>query len=232
MQLLTAVPPMGLELGTGIRDLGLLRALAAELRGMTDRWSERRAPDGGQAARLDALAASARGGDRPSLESLLRELAPHVLRLSHYLVGGEDAHDAAQEALTLVATKLGGFEVGRGGLRSWALAITRNHCLDRLRRRGLERRAFVVESTGPLAGATSSARDPERSSMQRHELLRVQRALAQLPESMASALMLFHVQGLAYEEISQVLGVPVGTITSWLHRGRKRLRLALQEDGG
>jgi RNA polymerase sigma-70 factor (ECF subfamily) len=53
-------------------------------------------------------------------------------------------------------------------------------------------------------------------------------ALSTLPEPMRDAVVLFHVSGLSYEEIATTLAVPKGTVMTWLHRGRNRLREHLE----
>src|SRR5690606_18255195 len=118
----------------------------------------------------------------------------------------------------------------RGSFKSWALTVARNVCRDRLRRRGLERRTFVDQGEETTAYTASSAPGPERVALARIETERLNRALDTLPEPMRLALVLFHVHEATYEEIAQTLEVPIGTVMTWLHRGRKRLRAALEEE--
>ena len=53
-------------------------------------------------------------------------------------------------------------------------------------------------------------------------------ALETLPENMRSAVVLFHVHERTYQQIAETLDVPIGTVMTWLHRGRKRLRKAME----
>lgn len=178
-------------------------------------------------ASLDALAEKARGGDRESLEALLRRTAPDILRLCHRLSGTRDFEDNAQRALEKIVVALQSFDPARGSFRGWALTVARNVCRDRGRRRGLEQATF--DAREPV-DAPSSSPGPERLVLARVQTAQVDKALGELPEPMRAALVLFHVSGNSYEEIAAALDVPKGTVMTWLHRGRKRLRAALGDN--
>jgi RNA polymerase sigma-70 factor (ECF subfamily) len=176
---------------------------------------------------LDALAEKARGGDRESLEALLRRTAPDILRLCHRLSGTRDFEDNAQRALEKIVVALSSFDSSRGSFRGWALTVARNVCRDRGRRRGLEQATF--DAREPVDSPSSSP-GPERLVLARVQTAQVDKALGELPEPMRAALVLFHVSGNSYEEIATTLKVPKGTVMTWLHRGRKRLRASLGEN--
>ena len=176
---------------------------------------------------LDALAEKARGGDRGSLEALLRRTAPDILRLCHRLSGTRDFEDNAQRTLEKIVAGLDSFDATRGSFRGWALTVARNVCRDRGRRRGLEHATF--DAAEP-ADAPSPCPGPERLVLARVQTAEMDKALDALPEPMRAALVLFHVSGNSYEEIAAALNVPKGTVMTWLHRGRKRLRASLGEN--
>ena len=145
--------------------------------------------------------------------------------LCFHVSGPADARDAAQDALERIVTSVERFDPTKGTFRSWALAVTRNVCRDRLRRRGLERAAFDSGGDDPVDAAVSPLPDPERLALARADSHTLATALATLPEPMRAALVLFHVHEERYEAIAVALDVPLGTVMTWLHRGRKRLRL-------
>lgn len=169
-------------------------------------------------------------GDRRALEALLREHARAIHDVCRYVAGPNDAHDATQEALERVVGSIGKFDPDKGSFRTWALAVTRNLCRDRLRRRGLERRTFVAEGDEVTGWVPDEAPSPERIALARIESGRLAEALETLPEKMRLAVVLYHVHGSTYEEIASTLEVPIGTVMTWLHRGRKRLRDALGDE--
>jgi RNA polymerase sigma-70 factor (ECF subfamily) len=185
--------------------------------------------DAGDRARALPVAHRASGGDRDAIAALLREHGQAVYQLCYHVAGPSDARDAAQEAFERIVTAIGSFDPSRGAFRPWALTVARNVCRDRLRRRGLERATFVADGGPPTAAAPSRSVDPERAALARGDAEALSRALEMLPEQMRSALVLFHLHEASYEEIAEQLEVPMGTVMTWLHRGRKRLREALTE---
>lgn len=180
----------------------------------------------------DSLESRASRGDRRALEALLREHARAVHDLCRYLAGPEHGRDAAQESLEKIVTSVTKFDPSKGTFRGWALTVARNVCRDRLRRRGLERRTFVGDGDDVTATTASEAPDVERVALARIESRRLAAALETLPEGMRLAVVLFHVHDSSYEEIAAALEVPIGTVMTWLHRGRKRLRTALEDEAG
>ncbi len=178
-----------------------------------------------------ALARLAAGGDRDALEALLREHAADIHRLCHHVLGASEGADGAQRALERIVRRIGSFDPAKGSFRSWALTVAHNACRDRLRRRGLERRTFDADGDEKAAASAGPAPGPERIALARLEASALAKALETLPEGMRSAIVLFHVHGSSYEEIATTLEVPKGTVMTWLHRGRKRLRAALEARG-
>jgi RNA polymerase sigma-70 factor (ECF subfamily) len=144
--------------------------------------------------------------------------------LARYLLRDEhDAQDAVQDA---VLRALRYFESYReGDARAWLLAIVRNCCLSWYRRQRLQR-ASVSLADGDLVDLGAS-RETDARAIARSERAALQRALAALPIEFREVIVLREVQDLSYQEISDVVGVPIGTVMSRLSRGRKRLAEAL-----
>lgn len=179
-----------------------------------------------------ALEGRAARGDRDALGSLVREHARAVYELCHHVSGPSDGKDAAQEALERIVTSVGRFDPARGRFRGWALTVARNVCRDRLRRRGLERATFDSDGEATTERARSHRDDPEHQTLLRADARALARALETLPENLRTALVLFHVSEASYDEIAKTLDVPIGTVMTWLHRGRARLRAALAAEQG
>lgn len=175
-----------------------------------------------------SLSGRAARGDREALTALLRTHAQAIHAVCFHVSGPSDARDAAQEALERVVRSVAQFDPSRGDFRTWALAIARNVCRDRLRRRGLERAAFLDDGEDAALRAPASAPDPEGLALARADARDIQEALASLPEGQRTALVLFHVHEASYEQIARTLGVPIGTVMTWIFRGRRRLRDALE----
>lgn len=131
-----------------------------------------------------------------------------------------DAEDLVQDTLLRAYRGLSSFD-GRHP-RAWLLTILRNAHLNRFRRRrpGLLREPdFGLE-----AGEPDNAPGPEAIVVDASFDAAVAQAVEALPDKMRSVLQLVDIDGLSYEEAAAVLGVPVGTVMSRLHRARSRIR--------
>lgn len=177
----------------------------------------------------DALATRVAHGERGALNELLSLHARRLASLCHTLMGATEAKDATQAAFERIVRELPRFDVSRGSFFGWSSAVTRNVCRDRLRRRGLERATFAADGEPLATLAASQHPDPERAAMTQEHTARLARALEELPSPMRRALLLFHLHEQSYEEIAGALDVPMGTVMTWLHRGRSRLRAAIEE---
>ncbi|MBI2897311.1 MAG: RNA polymerase sigma factor [Deltaproteobacteria bacterium] len=177
----------------------------------------------------DSVLARARGGDRDALEMLLGDHSRAIFTVCVHLCGAQDARDALQESLERIVRSLDRFEPAKGGFRPWAFSVARNVCRDRLRRRNLERATFRDDGGEEALIAPSPAADPERLAIARADQRSLEAALATLPENLRAALVLFHFQEASYEQIAATLEVPIGTVMTWIHRGRRRLRDAMEQ---
>jgi RNA polymerase sigma-70 factor (ECF subfamily) len=144
--------------------------------------------------------------------------------VAYRLAGNDvDAQDLVQEALIRVRKGLETYEPG--SLEGWLARIVTNVFLDEVRRR--RRRpteSFPADPDRVLPAAPSADEVTETLSDD------IQAALARLPDDFRVAVVLCDVADQSYEQISASLGVPVGTVRSRLHRGRRLLRAALAED--
>ncbi|WP_437966452.1 sigma-70 family RNA polymerase sigma factor [Sorangium sp. So ce260] len=145
-----------------------------------------------------------------------------------------DVEDCTHEAL---ARALEGRSRLRDGepLRPWVLGIARHVALDVLRRRRRTRRAEALpeasaEEHGALIDSVEDpAPGPEERAAQTERARRIELALEKLAEPQRRALLAFHVEGLNYQQISRRLDIPLGTVATWIARGRRCLAEALGE---
>ena len=126
------------------------------------------------------------------------------------------ADDLVQDCLTRALGKLHLWQKGTD-LRAWLFTILHNQYVNYVRRSVREGAAVGLSDGEPLL-----IRAPQQG--QRLELRDLERAIAKLPEEQQSAILLVGLEGMRYEEVATVLGVPVGTIRSRLSRGRETLR--------
>ena len=181
-------------------------------------------------------ARAAAGGDKAAFSRLVEKHKQSVHGLCFRLLGGgEEARDAAQEAFVRAYTGIRDFDP-RQPFAAWVLRIARNHCIDLLRRRRpmLTLAAEGRSDDGPETGVAPELPDHFAVSgeqrVQEGEAQRdLERAVAALPRRYREVIALFHIQHKSYVEIAQALGVPMGTVMTWLHRARKELKAQLSE---
>jgi RNA polymerase sigma-70 factor, ECF subfamily len=126
------------------------------------------------------------------------------------------ADDLVQECLTRALGKLDLWQQGTD-LRAWLLTILHNQYINHVRRTAREGTAVGLSERDLLL-----ARAPQQGS--RLELRDLERAIAKLPHTQRSVILLIGLEGMSYGEVAAVLKVPVGTIRSRLSRGREALR--------
>ncbi|RLS76430.1 MAG: sigma-70 family RNA polymerase sigma factor [Planctomycetota bacterium] len=162
--------------------------------------------------------------------------------LVHLLGSTEDAQDAAQDALILAFEKLGTFR-GESQFYSWLFRIAYNSAVSSKRKPGSSKRkpGSSKRKTGPMSVSLEARRDAsglepadlnpstepsfglDVSDRQRL----VQQALGELSEEFREAIVLKEIEQMSYEEIAEVVGIPLGTVRSRIHRARMELRQKL-----
>jgi RNA polymerase sigma-70 factor (ECF subfamily) len=172
------------------------------------------------------LVRKANGGDDEALDVLVERHAPRVQRLaSHLVVDLEDARDAAQESLVKLCTRLRQFR-GDAQFGTWLHRLVVNTCRDLAARQRIRRtEPLDVEET-----RASDDHDPSRLAVLGDVRRELVEALGRLSADQRAVVVLRDAVGLPYEEIARVVRMPVGTVKSYVHRGRGRLRLLLEEE--
>ncbi len=169
-------------------------------------------------ARIEAIAPGAASGDVRALDELLRLIEPDVARrCQRILPHALDAEEATQDALMAVVKRIDGFE-GRSKFSTWLYRVSSNAAVDTYRR--LKRRAIEGDQ---LIEITSD----NRTSVIAGTRIDLLDALVQVDARFGEPVVLRDLQGLDYAEIAEVLGVPVGTVKSRIHEGRRLLQRLL-----
>ena len=157
----------------------------------------------------------------PTWEDIAREHGRFLYTVAYRLAGSDaDAQDLVQEALLRVRRGLETYSPG--SLEAWLARIVTNVFLDEVRRRRRRPSTAFPEQPDLVLPPTVAA--DEASEALSDE---VQDALAALPDEFRAAVVLCDVVGLSYDEIADVQNIPVGTVRSRIHRGRRLLRTAL-----
>jgi RNA polymerase sigma-70 factor (ECF subfamily) len=146
----------------------------------------------------------------------------------------EDATDLAQEAFVKAYKNLPRFEF-RSKFYSWLARIASNLCIDWLRRKKVRKSEEFDESVASKdsSGVLSMAHyknDPGRSVRNAQLRVKLAEAIEALPEQQRQAIVLREIDGLAYRDIAEIMGIPEGTVMSRLYYARKKLQQALEEE--
>lgn len=171
------------------------------------------------------LIRAAAGGDHAAFAQLVRAYQGWVWRFLFRLLGDPTlAEDVTQETFLKVYKKLDSYQF-RSKFSTWVLAVARNAGLDALRKNRRNRTEVDIDLLNdPLVHGHPAESAPSR--------LELETAVASLAPKLREAFLLVEVTGLRYEEVSRVLGVPLGTVKSRLYHARLHLMEWLREDQG
>lgn len=169
------------------------------------------------------LLRDARAGNREAMVELLRQIETPVYRTAYYLLGNEhDALDVTQEALLRVFMKLHTYEE-KAHFHTWVQRIVTNLCIDLYRRRSDN--VMLDAYSGGLSDPCSVEEEVERLDL----VANVNEAISRLPLHQRTVVILRYLQDFSYQEIADVLNLPLNTVKSHLFRARQQLQLLLQD---
>ncbi|MDQ0464316.1 RNA polymerase sigma-70 factor (ECF subfamily) [Caulobacter ginsengisoli] len=177
-------------------------------------------PEVSNAART-LLVARAQSGNRAALDELLRQHQQALFLHARTITGNrDDAFDALQDALLLIARRLGGLRDPRW-FRAWAYRITTREAVRRLK--GERRLQMLREDESK---AVNIAPDPGDGRLDQAMAL-AEAQLAKLSPAAQVAMRLHYLDSLSFVEISEALELPIGTVKSRVSDGLRQLRLAM-----
>lgn len=173
---------------------------------------------------LDAdLVLAARAGSSAAFGELALRYRSPLVQLAYSLThDADEAKDIAQDTLIRAYRRLPSFHADRPFSR-WLFVIARNASLDAIRSR--RRRTLARDPLSENAVEPSS----EDVALQNEAAAALHAALAALPSQYRTALELYYLQGLRYREIAERLEIPIGTVKTYILRGKRRLRAALYD---
>ena len=171
-----------------------------------------------------------RGEEAAFAEILARYRGP-IYNLCYRMTrNSEDARDLAQEVFIKVFSLLDRFDENYA-FSSWLFRIGTNHCIDHLRRNRLrflsldggvgadgEEYEFQLPDTGP---------EPDTVLQRKEALERLEEVISELPPHYRAITLLRHDQQLSYEEIAEILQLPLGTVKARIHRARNQIQQML-----
>ena len=158
-----------------------------------------------------------------------REALPHLDLLYNYsrrmINSSADAEDLVQETFLKAFRFWDGYERGTN-IKAWLFKILKNSYINRYRQENREPETVDYDSTEKTNDHTGVSSDAFMERMLEDDITK---AMASLPEEFRTVVILCDIEGLVYEEIAEFVEVPVGTVRSRIHRGRRLLRAKLFE---
>ena len=182
----------------------------------------------------ELVASALRGSEEAFRDLVLRFERPVYALILRMVHDAETAEDLAQEVFVKAYRHLASYDPRRK-FASWLFKVAHNSTIDHLRRAQLDTVPLAAEQEdggGLLAVlADTSAESPAAAAERRDMARALERAIARLRPEYREAGVLRYVEGLAYQEICEVLGLPAGTVKTNLHRARKELAEAMRAAG-
>ncbi len=176
-------------------------------------------------------------GDRSKFEGMIQPLLDSMYRTALRMTkNSDDAGDLVQETCLKAYRYFDRFEDG-SNLKAWIFKILTNLFINRYRKKAKEptpvefdeAEEYYLYSQMLKTGALSETQGPEKDLFDRTLGGDVTAAIDELPDDFRIVVVMAFIEGLSYEEISVALDVPMGTVKSRLHRGRKMLQKSLYQ---
>ena len=160
------------------------------------------------------------GGKTGEFRLFVEQYHRPIFRFARNLVGDEhDAEDITQEVFLAAFDHLGSYSAKRASLLTWLFTITRNRCVNYLKRTRPVIDGEAIANTQPTASSDDFARNEFWS--------RLDEALDALPIEQKTAFVMAEIEGLPYADIAHIEQTTLGTVKSRIHRAKQRLRAVM-----
>ena len=140
----------------------------------------------------------------------------------------EETSDIAQDVFLKIYKNLASYTPAFK-FSTWVMRITGNHIIDLHRKRKLETVSYEAYTSENGIGIAGTSPSPEATFLKREQAERINKILSELPEMYKIPVVLYHQQGLSYQEISEKIGEPLSKVKNRIFRGRKLLKSLLPD---
>jgi RNA polymerase sigma factor (sigma-70 family) len=184
---------------------------------------------------MDLLIERCLRGDQQAWEQIVRLHWRKVFNVAYKFVGKHDeAEDLTQDIFLKIFKSLDTFD-RRANFQTWLISVSRNLCIDHYRSVRKERETIDRDVDPGDLTPISHEISPYAALEQRDRVSLLREALAELPDTLRTAVLLRDIRELSYQEIADALHLPEGTVKSRINRGRTELarqikRLKIQYD--
>jgi len=181
------------------------------------------------------LIEKAQEGDERAFRALLTKYERAVYNICYKMVRDkEEARDLAQEAFMKVFAILDRYNPAYS-FSNWLLKITSNLCIDSMRKRRIETLPMdqpIRTEKGDVERQYPAASDPpDKALLDKERAALLQQAIDKLPEHYRIMIVLRHQEDRSYDDIADILDIPLGTVKARIHRAREMLKNALENQG-
>src|ERR1043166_2817847 len=175
---------------------------------------------------LAAALARVAAGDRAALRLAYQDTSSKLFGVCLRILNDRsEAEDVLQDVFVTVWRKAGSFDPTRASPITWLVAIARNRSIDRLRSGAVSRRMEPLEKAEAVRDEAPAAVDLVVAAEQR---VRLAACLGELQGRHSGAILAAFLDGVTYEQLSERMKVPLGTMKSWIRRGLLKLRTCLE----
>jgi RNA polymerase sigma-70 factor (ECF subfamily) len=179
---------------------------------------------------LNAIIRECLEGRQGAWETLMNSYAKRVFNMAYQFCGSrQEAEDLTQEIFLKLYNSLAKFDFKRN-FTAWLLTLTKNHLIDEYRRTKWEKTQRDEFDERVLSQASLAG--PEETLVQKETRTLIWGGLNRLSSDMRMAVILRDLQGRSYEEMAEILGLPLGTVKSRVNRARIALAEVLKESKG
>lgn len=178
------------------------------------------------------LVEAIKAGKMQQFEVLVNKYKDKVYSMARNITGNQqEAQDLAQEIFLLIYKNLSSFQ-GKSSLSTWIYRISINRCLD-WQRKQQRKNAFLYtffrkksedEQVDPIEQLPNRQPTPEEQYVINEQVRELHNVIQSLPEKYQKVIILYHFQQMTYQEIADVLELPVRTIETQLYRGKQKIR--------
>jgi RNA polymerase sigma factor (sigma-70 family) len=138
----------------------------------------------------------------------------------------QDAADLVQEAFIKIYHQLGKFD-GKGSFSSWIYRVAINHCMDEFRKKRYKMERVEIKEEDFM-----DSHHPEVIFLKKEKHRQLEKLIAVLPEEERMILLMRYVNELSYNEIGELMSLPLSTVRNKLHRAKKKLRETIEGEKG
>src|SRR5438552_428501 len=171
----------------------------------------------------EALIQRCLNGDQAAWDLIVKQYWRKVFNVAYKFVGKHDeAEDLTQDIFIKIFKSLDTFD-RRANFQTWLISISRNLCIDHYRSVRKERETIDRDVDANELSPMSRDPSPVAALEQQDRVLLLKQAMAALPETLRTAVLMRDIQELSYQEIADQLRLPEGTVKSRINRGRTEL---------